>query len=308
MSLVNYGGIMKQNFKRGYTIKGILVLAALSILMLAVNASALSDTGTSWSNGDNTFLGLVNNYRAANGLDGVSVDVLLQNAATWMSDDLLTHCVTGNYPCSHTDSLGRSTDQRMRAFGYPAGDPASWGEIIAWGNGGWGTSAQDAFNAWKSSPGHNAIMLGSDFKAIGISNRCNDAGCVWIADFGSQLVQPFNPSPSPPPPPPPNTISTVSIYGTVYNDADGNGILESDEHGLPGRTVTLAGFVNNRYVNRQATTDSNGNYVFADLSPGTQLSISTGFAVGWRSTTQRYVSVKVSSSDENVNFGSMKYG
>ena len=67
------------------------------------------------ASGQSDLVSLVNGYRAANGLGPVGVNGSLAAAATWMANDLATK----NY-FSHTSSDGRSPQQRMAAFSYPA--------------------------------------------------------------------------------------------------------------------------------------------------------------------------------------------
>lgn len=62
-----------------------------------------------------------------------------------------------------------------------------------------------------------------------------------------------------PPPPPP----TGSIGDFVWNDANGNGIQEGGEAGIPGQTVTLSG-----PVNATTTTGPAGDYLFTGLPAG----------------------------------------
>jgi hypothetical protein len=86
------------------------LLAAVALIV----ASAASTSPASALDGEETaFLGLINQYRAANGLGGLSLNETLNTAARWMSDDMATK----NY-FSHTDSLGRDPFTRMAAFGY----------------------------------------------------------------------------------------------------------------------------------------------------------------------------------------------
>jgi hypothetical protein len=65
---------------------------------------------------------------------------------------------------------------------------------------------------------------------------------------------------------PDNNFSEVlpaSIGGTVFFDADGNGVFDPAEDGIGGVTINLTG-----PVNLTVTTDANGNYLFEDLPPG----------------------------------------
>jgi len=161
------------------------------VLLLTGSASALYDSEAQY------FLGLINNYRAQNNLGRLIVDAKLQESANWMSNDMLSNCVTGKYTCSHTDSTGSTFVQRLRDFGYPAGLSASAAENIAWGFGGGASSAQQAFDLWKNSQGHRTNMLGSSFVAISISRSCSAGDCAWVTDFGSIIVKPLNNDPTP---------------------------------------------------------------------------------------------------------------
>ena len=58
-----------------------------------------------------------------------------------------------------------------------------------------------------------------------------------------------------------------SISGTVFNDANGNGVLDSGETGLAGWTVELLDASTGNFL-ATTVTDSNGNYSFA-VQPGT---------------------------------------
>lgn len=59
-------------------------------------------------------------------------------------------------------------------------------------------------------------------------------------------------------------VTTGSIGSFVWNDSNMNGIQNSGENGLSGRTVTLTGA-----ANKTTTTDSNGKYSFTGLGAGT---------------------------------------
>ncbi len=65
----------------------------------------------------------------------------------------------------------------------------------------------------------------------------------------------------------PNSAGTGSIAGTVYNDLNGSGTLNTGETGIAGRTLFLDANSNNALdTNEQRViTDSNGNYKFSNL-------------------------------------------
>lgn len=124
---------------------------------------------------EQAFLSLINNYRAQNGAGALTVSVNLNRAASWMAVDLATK----NY-FSHTDSLGRSPSQRATDCGFPGGA----GENIAAGT--VTDTAQEAFDLWKNSAGHNANMLNASYKQIGIARYYNSASTYkwyWVTDF-----------------------------------------------------------------------------------------------------------------------------
>jgi len=62
---------------------------------------------------EQAFLGMINQYRAQNGLGALSVSGTLNTASLWMSQDM-----GANAYFSHTDSQGRDPFTRMAAFGY----------------------------------------------------------------------------------------------------------------------------------------------------------------------------------------------
>src|SRR5205823_9917346 len=113
-----------------------------------------------------SFLTLINQYRAQNGLGALQVSLALQQSSQWMSGDMAAK----NY-FSHTDSLGRDPFTRMAAFGYSGG---ARGENIAAGN----SDAQNTFNQWLTACdpdgsgnctfAHRNNMLGSSYQVVGI--------------------------------------------------------------------------------------------------------------------------------------------
>src|SRR6266571_3032391 len=170
----------------------LLLLPLAAVLALLVLAGS-SRPAAALDGEENAFLGLINQYRAANGLGGLSLSAQLDDASLWMSQDMGAHGYI-----SHTDSLGRDPFTRMAAFGY---NYNTWkGENLAAGT----DTAQSAFDLWKSSPGHNANMLNGNFNFIGIGRAYTPGspfGWYWTTDFGGQGDS--APPPPPPPPPPP---------------------------------------------------------------------------------------------------------
>ena len=62
----------------------------------------------------------------------------------------------------------------------------------------------------------------------------------------------------------------ASIAGAVYIDANNNGIRDTNEVGIEGVTITLTGTDTlQNTVNREVTTNTDGDYLFANLAAGT---------------------------------------
>ncbi|MDP9237375.1 MAG: Ig-like domain-containing protein [Chloroflexota bacterium] len=128
---------------------------------------------------EQSFLGLINNYRAQNGLSPLALSYTLSKSASWKSMDMAVN----NY-YAH-DDLTRTWTQRLKDCGYTYN---AWlGEAIDAGRPDVG-GGLSVFTEWKNSPEHNAIMLGANYTAIGIG-RAYYAGApynwYWTTDFGS---------------------------------------------------------------------------------------------------------------------------
>jgi len=146
---------------------------------------------------EQTFLNIINDYRAAEGLGTLALDPQLNDVALWMANDMAS-----NDYFSHTDSLGRDPFVRMDQIGYAYN---TWrGENLVAGTEG----AQASFEMWTGSPGHNANMLGEHYTVIGIARKFDAGssfGWYWATEFGGHTA--------PPPPPPvaePQPTATAS--------------------------------------------------------------------------------------------------
>lgn len=161
-------------------IAGALFAAFAMTFGAGKGAAALSNCSVTHDANDSeelAFLGLINNYRAQNGLGALTISTNLNRGSAWMTEDLATN----NY-FAHTDSLGRSPYARAIDCGYPSGA----GENLAAG-GAW-SSASAAFQAWQNSPGHNANMLGEYYQQIGIARfykAGSTYGWYWATTFGT---------------------------------------------------------------------------------------------------------------------------
>jgi hypothetical protein len=176
-------------------IKNFLQVIFGSLILVVITSGHVS---ASYDAEAEKFFGIINAYRATNNHAALTEDALLQNAANWMSEDMASNCVPKR-SCTHTDSLGRTVYERLRAFGYPAGstnDTLRGGEIIAWSISGHST-AEDAFGWWKNSSVHNENMLRDSYVAVGISRTCEGSYCAWVVNFGGKVLEAFTNSPAP---------------------------------------------------------------------------------------------------------------
>jgi hypothetical protein len=149
---------------------------------------------------EQAFLTLINNYRAQNGAPALQISTGLSRMSSWHAEDMAAK----NY-FSHTDSLGRGFATRLGQCDASGG---SAGENIAAGY----QTAQDVFNGWKNSPGHNANMLNASYRYIGIARVTGGSyGVYWVTDLSS-----INPSAggsgggSTPTPPPAQVAATMT--------------------------------------------------------------------------------------------------
>ena len=92
-------------------------------------------------------------------------------------------------------------------------------------------------------------------------------------------------------------FQTVTLSGEVYNDLNGNGTLDSGEPGLSGWTVDLLNSSNQ--VIATTTTDSNGDYAFTGIGPGTY-TVEEVLQTGYVQTSRRPRYSVTTSSGQNV--------
>jgi uncharacterized protein YkwD len=144
-----------------------------SFLVPAAHAAATLDTEEA------AFCRQINSYRASSGLPALLVSLTLNNDSDWHTADMATK----DY-FSHTDSLGRDPFMRMTAFGYNFNTYK--GENIAAGN----AAANATFEQWKASSEHNANMLGTNYKVIGIGRNYQASSTYqwyWNTTFGETV-------------------------------------------------------------------------------------------------------------------------
>jgi uncharacterized protein YkwD len=170
----------------------------IAIALVSSVATTAPSKAEALDNEEASFLAILNDYRAQNGLGPLVLDERLNTVARWMANDLAAH----NY-FSHTDSLGRDPFDRMDQLGYTVN---TWrGENLVAGTEG----AAYAFQMWQGSDGHRANMLGANYTSVGIARAysvSSDFGWYWATEFGGDAVgapPPQQPAPAPPPAPEP---------------------------------------------------------------------------------------------------------
>lgn len=193
-------------FKR-FVLGGAVLAAVLTAVSLAGSLGRGATASVQLDPEEQAFVVLLNDYRAQNGLGPLSIDSSIQSAAEWMSADM-----GENDYFSHTDSLGGLPWDRMCNFGYCYN---TWkGENIAAGY----VTGEAAFEAWRSSPGHDSNMLSGNYVVMGIARVYTPGsayGYYWTNDFGGYQAEPSPPpaptnTPGPTPPPSPTATMTPS--------------------------------------------------------------------------------------------------
>ncbi|MBI4734359.1 MAG: S-layer homology domain-containing protein [Rubrobacteridae bacterium] len=162
---------LTESYERKHRIFVTALAAAIIAAMFIIPTTAISaDTE------ETAIIDIINKYRAQNGLGKLTFSETLYKAAKGHSADMASR----NY-FSHESLNGANFSDRIKAAGYSTN--TYLGENIAAGM----TKASEAFDAWRKSPGHNSIMLGKNFKAVGIArvyNANSEYGWYWTADFG----------------------------------------------------------------------------------------------------------------------------
>ncbi|CAA9432261.1 MAG: hypothetical protein AVDCRST_MAG01-01-2975 [uncultured Rubrobacteraceae bacterium] len=191
--------------------------AVLAVVLLSVFALAGSGgAATAYDSEELEFLGLINEYREQNGLRPVILSDTLAVAAERHSKDMAEYgFFAHNTAESSYYPAGSEPWDRMEAEGYDHN--TAKGENLAVGY----ATAEEAMQAWKESPAHNAAMLDGNYRVMGVA-RINVPGSVhgwyWTTDFGGYVdasahaagESPGGPQPQQPAPDAPETQAPPS--------------------------------------------------------------------------------------------------
>jgi uncharacterized protein YkwD len=223
------------------------LLAAPSVGGARLLANATSAAAWRPSSDECAFLSIINSYRGKSGLAPLTISLTLGAAAEDHSLDMAS-----NDYFDHTLSNGTSWSDNITKHGYPKGTVRA--ENIAAGR----AAASDVFDQWRNSAGHNANMLGSKFRAIGIGRSENADSTYtwyWTTTFGSTVDKPYTC---------PGGTSSASISAT-YTIAGSGRTSNSNS--------SVAAYDNDLDTSWQSTNDSPPvAYVYFDLGSSTKIS------------------------------------
>ena len=162
----------------------VAALLFVSVLFGVVLTSG-AQAATTYSADETAFVGLINGYRAANGLSPLLVSDMISEACYRHNHDMAKYAFFDHYSLqSDWFAVNAPPWDRMSASGYTYN--TSKAENIAAGQ----ATAAEVFNAWKNSAGHNINMLNATYKVIGVS-QYQLAGSpytyYWTTDFGAYV-------------------------------------------------------------------------------------------------------------------------
>ena len=161
----------------------------VAVIALAFSMSILAGSARAQSSYDGEeleFLRVINEYRENNGLPALILSDALSVASERHDEDM------ARYNFFAHETLGSSYFpinsepwDRMALSGYDYPDSYRAENLAA----GYET-AEEAFEAWRTSPGHNVNMLDAKQRVIGVA-RIQEPdsyyGWYWTTDFGSEL-------------------------------------------------------------------------------------------------------------------------
>ena len=153
------------------------VAAAPGSTPAATTSASISASEYAPDSQECAMLAKINAYRKSKGRGALTLSRTLGAAAEHHSREMASK----NY-FSHQMRNGVSWSQNISNHGYPGNTYR--GENIAAGY----SRASDTFTQWRNSSAHNANMLSSNYKAIGIGRAGNSNATYrwyWTTTFGS---------------------------------------------------------------------------------------------------------------------------
>jgi len=162
-----------------------LLLAVCAALFAGVLGGGQSARAyTAYDAQELEFLKIINEYRQSKGLEALILSDALTEASERHSRDMGRYGFFDHATAkSSYFPAGSSPWDRMARSGYNYN--AYMAENLAAGH----ETAEDSFEAWRGSPGHDRNMLDVNQKAIGIARvhvPGSEHGWYWTTDFGSE--------------------------------------------------------------------------------------------------------------------------
>jgi uncharacterized protein YkwD len=157
----------------------VIALSLSTALVAAYALGAEKARAVEYGAEETRFLELINEYRQANGLGQLALSEPLSVASERHSEDMGTY---GFF--SHTTQessyypVGSTHAERIAQEGYDYNTYTA--ENIAYGQ----ATAEEVFEAWRTSPDHDANMLG-DYAVIGIGQVWVNGTPYWTTVFGA---------------------------------------------------------------------------------------------------------------------------
>jgi hypothetical protein len=158
----------------------VVALVAVVIAVLAMGESG--SAATAYDSEELQFLRLINDYRQEHGAGPLILSDTLAVAAEHHSEDMGKYdFFAHNTEVSSYYQVGAKPWDRMAAEGYTFNTIK--GENLATGT----ETAEEAFQAWRESPSHNAAMLDGRYRVVGVARVYEPDGnhaWFWTTDFG----------------------------------------------------------------------------------------------------------------------------
>ena len=177
----------------------VLLIAAVGAFVLTAHSRDTSQADTPvparQTADEQRVFDLINQYRASLKLVQLQpVDELIREAQ-WYASDMARN---DSFSHTHIDSQGRPIEQRFHDFGY------LWQRPLAQASSTGALTPEEAFQQFKDSKAHDAIMRDPRMRALGVGTDAapdTAAQTFWVASFG--------PSTDPRGPQPQTTASSV---------------------------------------------------------------------------------------------------
>ncbi|HSL00362.1 MAG TPA: CAP domain-containing protein [Rubrobacteraceae bacterium] len=162
-----------------------IVAVVIAALLVGSVFAARDADATTYDAEELRVLRLINDYRQNNGLEPLLLSDTLSVASERHSEDMGERdFFAHNTASSSYYPAGAEPWDRMEAEGYTYNTYK--GENIAAGY----DTAEEAFQAWRDSPSHNAAMLDGNYRVVGVG-RVNVPGSgfgwYWTTDFGAKV-------------------------------------------------------------------------------------------------------------------------